>query len=112
MSERVTSVSKTFWCRPSSGDLYLIPDDAEVPSDDVELRTLTGGKRSVDAEAVKKWAADEAKAREHLSHAAREGLVKFSEELGAAWRRGIEKAKASAAVEDSKEAVRAAVARG
>jgi hypothetical protein len=105
-----TTASKTFWFHPSSGNFYLIPDDAELPAGDVELRTLTGTKRLVDAEAVKQWAADEASAREHLSGAAREGLAKFSEELGEAWRRGIEKAKASAAVEDSKEAVRAAVA--
>jgi hypothetical protein len=103
-------MNRTFWFHPGSGTFYLIPDDVDLPTGDVDLRTLTGAKRLVDAEAVQQWAADEASAREHLSREAREGLVKFSEELGAAWRRGIEKAKASAAVEDSKQAVRAAVA--
>jgi hypothetical protein len=80
--------SSTFYFRQQGGAFYLIPDDVTLPTGDLDLRTLSGKRLMVEAEAVRAYEVDKAVAHAHLKEQLYSKLGSFGEGLREAWRRG------------------------
>ena len=81
---------RTFYFRQEGGAFYLIPESASLPEGDLDLRSLTGARLRVNAEAVRPYEVDRAAAHAHLKTQLYDKLGRFGDGLKEAWRRGRE----------------------
>lgn len=88
---------QTLWLSTDGDNRYLIPDDVELAEGDLELRTLLGVERSVDADAVAGFLATQDEVNEHFRDQAQRRLAPVKEalsgilsEVGSAWRNAMQ----------------------
>ena len=83
-----SSQNHVFYFPQQGGAFYLIPEGIVLPPGELDLRSLRGEKRLVDAAAAAVYAVDRATAHAHLKRSLVAFLQELPEGLKRAWARG------------------------
>lgn len=75
-------MSTTVWFDATREHFWRIPDDAQVPEGDLELRALTGERRSVDPDALAQWGLSREQARWAVAEELRDAAARAGRAIG------------------------------
>ena len=87
-------MSHTVWFDAGRHHFWRVPDDAELPEGDVEIRNLSGGRRSVDVAALDDFVIPREEARQAVLDQLRDAASTAGRALGAMAQSWLEDAQA------------------